>query len=235
MPSADTLRPGPATAELLNASSSQDSPEMSGGKGRGKQSRDEAAKDTLVARPGSTDPLLTTRKGTTNSQITDALRQGLPHLTDPVSLQDSRAGKQPEGTGTTEEDKQFAVQEKRTYTTKQATQTQPALLVVEGFASVLGALPPDDWSRTWTDGRTIMLRRTSKTVKELVDKMCLPAVVRLNRRFWGDTHNGTAVEKLQVVMRQLTALTAQCRISTLELPRCDMKENDEEILAGVLA
>jgi hypothetical protein len=30
-------------------------------------------------------------------------------------------------------------------------------------------------------------------------------------------------------------LTAQCRISTLELPRCDMKENDEEILAGVLA
>ena len=63
----------------------------------------------------------------------------------------------------------------------------------------------------------------------------LPAVVRLSRSFWGDARNGTAAEKLQVVMRQLTALTAQCRISTLELPRCDMKGKDAESLAGVLA
>jgi hypothetical protein len=54
-----------------------------------------------------------------------------------------------------------------------------------------------------------MLRSTSKRVKEQVDKMRLPAVVRLSTSFWGDARNGTAAEKLQLVMRQLTALTAQ--------------------------
>ena len=107
---------------------------MSGGKGRGKQSRDTAPEDALVARPGGTDPLLAARKGVTDAQIAatarppEALRQGLPHLTDPASLQDSRAGKQPEGTGTTEKGKQPAAQKKRTRTTRQATETQPAFL-----------------------------------------------------------------------------------------------------------
>ena len=36
---------------------------MSGGKGRGKQSRDTASEDALVARPGATYPLLATREG----------------------------------------------------------------------------------------------------------------------------------------------------------------------------
>ncbi len=53
-----------------------------------------------------------------------------------------------------------------------------------------------------------MLRRTSKRVKEVVDKMRLPAVVRLDRRFWSDARNGTAAEKLQFVMRQLPLMTA---------------------------
>jgi hypothetical protein len=48
-----------------------------------------------------------------------------------------------------------------------------------------------------------MLRRTSKRVREVVDKMRLPAVVRLSRSFWGDE------EKLQFVLKQLTALTAR--------------------------
>jgi hypothetical protein len=53
-----------------------------------------------------------------------------------------------------------------------------------------------------------MLRRTSKRVKEVVDKMRLPAVVRLSRSFWGDARNGTAAEKLESVMRQLPLMTA---------------------------
>ncbi len=80
-----------------------------------------------------------------------------------------------------------------------------------------------------------MLRRTSKRVKEVVDKMRLPAVVRLSRSFWNDARNSTTAEKLQFVMRQLTLMTASCRISTLELPRCGMKGQDAEGLAGVLA
>ena len=79
-----------------------------------------------------------------------------------------------------------------------------------------------------------MLRRTSKRVKEVVDKMRLPAVVRLSRSFWDDVRNGTEKAKHQFVLRQLTFMTAWCRITTLELPRCDMKGQDAERLAGVL-
>ncbi len=80
-----------------------------------------------------------------------------------------------------------------------------------------------------------MLRRASKRVKVVVDKMRLPVVVRLSRSFWGDTRNGTAAEKLQIVMRQLAVATARMRrISTLELPRCEMKGQDAESLAEVL-
>jgi hypothetical protein len=39
------------------------------------------------------------------------------------------------------------------------------------FAAALEAIPPDDWHRTWAACRTIMLRRTSKRVKEQVDKI----------------------------------------------------------------
>jgi hypothetical protein len=66
------------------------------------------------------------------------------------------------------------------------------LLAADYFAAALGALPPDDWSRTWAAGRTIMLRRTSKRVREVVvDKMRLPAVVGLRSSFWKDARNGT--------------------------------------------
>jgi Ran GTPase-activating protein (RanGAP) involved in mRNA processing and transport len=237
----------------------------------GKQRRDTAAQDALLQLQALHDThreatrlfLMAAMQGATDAQIAHALRQGLPQLTYPASLHDSRAGKQPEGTGTTEEGGQPAQKKRR-----QATQTQPALLAPDAFAAALGALrqglrhltdpasrslprpallapdafaaalgaiPAEDWCRTWAAARTIMLRRTSKRVKELVDKMRLPAVVRLSSSFWGDARNGTAAEKLQVVMRQLTALTAQCRISTLALRNCDMKGQDAELLAGVLA
>jgi hypothetical protein len=80
-----------------------------------------------------------------------------------------------------------------------------------------------------------MLRRTSKKVKEAVDKMRLPAVVRLSRSFWDDARNGTKEAKLEFVLRQLAAMTARYLITTLELPECKMKGQDAERLAGVLA
>jgi hypothetical protein len=123
----------------------------------------------------------------------------------------------------------------RTRTTKQATQTTPLLLAADApFAAALEAIPAEDWCRTWAAGRTIMLRRTSKKVKEVVDKMRLPAVVRLSRSFWADARNGSAKAKRLFVLRQLEAMTAWCRISTLE-PRCGMKGQAAARLAGVLA
>jgi Ran GTPase-activating protein (RanGAP) involved in mRNA processing and transport len=70
--------------------------------------------------------------------------------------------------------------------------------------------------------------------QEVVDKVRLPAAVRLSRSFWDDARNGTAAEKLHFVFRQLTALTAESRITTFELPSCAMEEQVAERLAGVL-
>ena len=58
--------------------------------------------------------------------------------------------------------------------------------------------------------KTIILIRTSKKVKEVVDKMYLSSVVRLNRRFWDDTRNGTETQKRQFLWRQLTTMIVRC-------------------------
>ena len=88
------------------------------------------------------------------------------------------------------------------------TSWRTLLLAADAFVAALGAVPAEDWCRTWAAGRTIMLRRTSKRVKEVVDKMRLPAVVRLSRSFWDDARNGTEKAKRQFVLRQLVAMTA---------------------------
>ena len=44
-----------------------------------------------------------------------------------------------------------------------------------------------------------MLRR--KGVKEVVDTMRLPAVVRFSWSFWGDARNGATAKELKFVMR----------------------------------
>ncbi len=108
------------------------------------------------------------------------------------------------------------------------------MLAADAFATPLDAVPAGDWCRTWAAGRTIMLRSTSKKVQEVVDKMRLPVVVRLNRSFRDDTRNVTTAEKLQFVMTQLVVFTARCRITTLALPECEMNSQDAERLAGVL-
>jgi hypothetical protein len=153
-----------------------------------------------------------------------------------MRLKEMSAAKQAGGKGGTEKGKQPAAQKKRARTTtRQATQTQPLLLAADAFVAALGAVPAEDWCRTWAAGRTIMLRRTSKRVKEVVDKMRLPAVVRLSRSFWDDARNGTGEAKLEFVFRQLAALTARCLITTLALPKCKITGPDAERLAGVLA
>jgi hypothetical protein len=76
------------------------------------------------------------------------------------------------------------------------------------FTAALEAVTAVDWCRTWAAGRTIMLRRTSNRVKEVVDKKRMPVLFRLNRSFWDDTRNGTEKVKCQFVLRQLPLMTA---------------------------
>jgi hypothetical protein len=59
-----------------------------------------------------------------------------------------------------------------------------------------------------------MLRRTSKRVKEVVDKILLSTVtvVRLIRRFWYDVRNGMEKEKSHLVLNQLMTMTVAQRL-----------------------
>ena len=89
-----------------------------------------------------------------------------------------------------------------------------------------------------------MLRRTSKSVKEQVDKMRLPAVVNLCE-LWNKEGRGRGfqefcrLQKIQIVMKELPLMTAWCRITTLKLTWLGLAQNDLEhdgtiILARVL-
>jgi hypothetical protein len=93
------------------------------------------------------------------------------------------------------------------------------LLAADTFATAPAAEP--EWCKLWEPflqntneqgiwpaDRTIMLRGTSKRVKKVVDKMRLPAVVRLSRSFL-DARNGTKRAKLHFVLRQLEAMTVR--------------------------
>jgi hypothetical protein len=77
------------------------------------------------------------------------------------------------------------------------------------------AIPTDDWVRTWAAGRTIMMRRTSKRVKEQVDKMCLTAVVRLSTGIysWESLRNNTN----ELIIFELIAMVSTCRLTTVVL------------------
>jgi Leucine-rich repeat (LRR) protein len=158
------------------------------------------------------------RKGATDDQIAAALRQGLPHL-GPDCFQQGM----------------HAEQKKRTCTTNQATKTQPSSLAADAFATVLSAVPSLDWNRTWAADRTIMLRMTSKRVKDVMDRVRLPAVVSVRRSFLNDPARGTVTQRLKQIFAQLVLLVDRCRITAIELSGCQIKGKYVESLAGVLA
>jgi len=106
--------------------------------------------------------------------------------------------------------------------TANMTKAQPPELAPDKLPAALGSLAPELWeiflmNSTWAADRTIMLRMTSKRVKELVHKLRPSAHVRWRRSFMDDKQAGTAAEKLELVFRQLAALTAGGRITILEL------------------
>jgi hypothetical protein len=127
------------------------------------------------------------------------------------------------------------------------------------LVSLLVVVPYEDRCRTWAACRTIMLRRTSKRVKEQVDKMCPPTVVRLcelwrhgkirsppgGRRPRTTFHRTPSpsewpntMENLQIVMNQLPAMLRRCRIITLKLHGLldsGLGDKGTERFAGVLA
>ena len=83
------------------------------------------------------------------------------------------------------------------------------------FLDTLIAIPTEDWGRTWAADRTIVLRRTSKTVKEQLDKMRLPAIVRLRTgiSYKASLRLGTNT----LIMSDLTNMVSKCLLTTVVL------------------
>jgi hypothetical protein len=103
-------------------------------------------------------------------------------------------------------------------------------LCSNAFATALETVPDEDWGRTWTADRTIMLRKTSKKIKNIIDKMRLPADVRWSWRFWNDSQNGTTEEKLNFIMKQLKQMTSYYKITTLVLKCCNIQINLQQLI-----
>jgi Ran GTPase-activating protein (RanGAP) involved in mRNA processing and transport len=102
------------------------------------------------------------------------------------------------------------------------------------FAAALAAVPIDDWVRTWPAHRTIMLRMTSKTIKDAVDKLCLPTVLMKRRTtprpnsMYDCATTIVSAERLHDILTQLEKLTTRCRITTLDLSWCNISGKDLE-------
>jgi hypothetical protein len=116
----------------------------------------------------------------------------------------------------------------------------PSELVAEALICATETMSTDEWYRAWPVERTIMLRISSKRVKEVVDRVRPPAAMRLRRNFWADSSNEAVAQRLKHILLQLAARAAGCRITTLEL--CGVsyggKKGHEAFalrLAGVLA
>lgn len=103
-------------------------------------------------------------------------------------------------------------------------------LCSNAFAAALETVPDEDWARNWPANRTIMVRKTSKKIKKIIDKMRLPADVHWSWKFWNDSRNGTTEKKLDFMMRQLKQMTSFYKITTLVLKCCNIQINLQQLI-----
>jgi hypothetical protein len=90
---------------------------------------------------------------------------------------------------------------------------------INSFVDFLSIVPSEDLSRTWAENRTIMLRITSKQIKNIIDKKYLPTVIYLKYIKPVD---------IKFIMNQLSSLVTTCQITSLDLPDIDMKKRFEK-------
>jgi hypothetical protein len=100
--------------------------------------------------------------------------------------------------------KESTKQKKGKHNTRLDTETQPVFVTSDSFPEArVSSLPrtgeglklPD-----WQDNQTEKdLEQIQMFIKEVVDKIRLSVVVRLNRRFWDDTDNVTEKVKNQTI------------------------------------
>lgn len=95
------------------------------------------------------------------------------------------------------------------------------------FIEVLEKVPVDDWYRNWPADRTIMLSKTSKKIRNIINIMRIPAHVQLNWKYFNDSKI-----KLEFIMMQLQKMTSLYlyKITTLILSCCNIQINIEQLV-----
>ena len=104
------------------------------------------------------------------------------------------------------------------------------------FFEALAKVPAEDWYRNWPADRTIMLSMTSKKIRNIINIMCIPAIVHWKWKFWSDRRPQRDVSivsevKLDFIMKQLEQMTTSYlyKITTLVLRCCDIQQNVEKL------
>jgi hypothetical protein len=90
---------------------------------------------------------------------------------------------------------------------------------INTFPDFLSTVPSEDLTRSWPANRTIMLRMTSKQIKNIIDNKYLPTVIYLKY---------IKPVNIKFAMIQLPSLVTTCQITCLDLPDIDMKKRFEK-------
>jgi len=103
------------------------------------------------------------------------------------------------------------------------------------FTEALETVPADDWYRNWPANRTIMLSKTSKKIKNIINNMRIPTHVQLNWKFFNDSHNASSEVKevkLNFIMMQLNKMTSLYlyKITILVLSCCNIQINIDQLI-----
>jgi hypothetical protein len=99
--------------------------------------------------------------------------------------------------------------------------------------SVLPKIPDDDLSRTWPADKTLMLKMTSKSFNEVINKIQLPIKPELNLTWHFDDNyndqNYKNFKELQIKMKRLSVLVKKYKIAKLVLKCFNVRISMDDI------
>ena len=95
-----------------------------------------------------------------------------------------------------------------------------------GTGGKLASMPAECWQLFVPPGRVIMMRMTSKAVKEKMDGSCAAVALRLNVSFWYKARRSNEVGERAAVLQKVGALAAKFRIGTLGLSHFGLTSGD---------
>lgn len=100
---------------------------------------------------------------------------------------------------------------------------------------LMSVVPVQDWVATWPADSTVVVRMTSKAMREQIDKMRLPIALRSNWHNLFDHRNGLSLQDHRsLTLRQTLLLSRLFLVTTIELIDCDVFGRAMQPLSEVL-